>query len=420
VLHPLTLSFRDAAVEAAWWAHFARERGRLVQGGIVMLLLLVSSFTIVDRLAFPEIAGELLRIRVVTLLLLALPLPLVLGPGSQKRVARFGQPVLAWLAVVALGALYPMGLAIVRGAGDDDLRVAIPALLTALIGLYGVSGLRFAWAAPIGLGTVAGFFLVFWNTQHQFTPAMWWTAGLFAGGMSVVGLVVCWSLEYYGRRDFLRQRELEAERERSESLLRNIVPDAFAERLGREPAPLLDRFGEVTIVFATLVDYEEATRDLPPLEAVALLDRLVASFDELATLHGVERIKTVGATYMAASGLPTPRADAAQAAARMVIAMRAVVELASTVEQRRLRLRVGMATGPVMAGVIGRVRYAFDCWGDTTNTASRMDTHGLPGRVQVDANTAERVADRFRVVPRGPIEVKGKGAVETFWLESYR
>jgi guanylate cyclase len=163
------------------------------------------------------------------------------------------------------------------------------------------------------------------------------------------------------------------------------------------------------VLFADVVGFTTRAEDEPAEETVAMLDRLFTAFDGLAAEMGLEKIKTIGDCYMVAAGVPTPRPDHAQALARMALDMLDVSDLG-------LELRVGINSGPVVAGVIGRKRFLYDLWGDAVNTASRMESHGAPGRVQITRATYELVAGAFECEPRGTIDVKGKGEVEVWYL----
>ena len=153
---------------------------------------------------------------------------------------------------------------------------------------------------------------------------------------------------------------------------------------------------------------------------VGSLDHLFSHFDDLAERHGLEKIKTIGDCYMVAAGVPTPRPDHARALALMALDMQAAMHSADEVGQLGLELRVGINSGPVIAGVIGRKRFLYDLWGDAVNTASRMESHGMPGRIQITGATYELLADEFECEPRGKIAVKGKGEVETWYLIGQR
>jgi guanylate cyclase len=214
---------------------------------------------------------------------------------------------------------------------------------------------------------------------------------------------------------FARGRD--AAQERVEALLLNILPDEIAERLQRDPSTIADHFDDVSILFADVVDFTPMSSRLDAREVVSLLDRLFTSFDELVDRYDVEKIKTIGDCYMVAAGVPRQRADHAQALAALALDMR---ECARTCLQESsvldLRLRIGISSGPVVAGVIGRRRFLYDLWGDTVNMASRMESHGSPDTIQITRSTWELLADDFVTEPRGLVDVKGKGEVETWAL----
>jgi guanylate cyclase len=165
-----------------------------------------------------------------------------------------------------------------------------------------------------------------------------------------------------------------------------------------------------------VVDFTPWSERLPPADVVGFLDRLFSRFDQLAERHGLEKIKTIGDAYMVAAGVPTPRPDHARALALMALDMLATMRAEDEVGQLGLELRVGINSGPVVAGVIGRKRFLYDLWGDAVNTASRMESHGTPGRIQITRSTYELLADEFECEPRGTIAVKGKGEVEVWHL----
>jgi class 3 adenylate cyclase len=207
-------------------------------------------------------------------------------------------------------------------------------------------------------------------------------------------------------------RGLALERGRSETLLLNVLPASVARRLKAGEEPIADQFGDVAVVFADVVDFTPMSETMTPDETVELLDDLFTRFDALADRLGLEKIKTIGDAYMAVSGLNGSAPDSAVAAVEMGIGM---IDEAGRMA-RPIRLRVGLDIGPVTAGVIGKRKFAYDLWGDTVNTASRMESHGVPGRVQVTERAHHRLSDRYVFEPRGEIEVKGKGLMSPYLL----
>ena len=218
---------------------------------------------------------------------------------------------------------------------------------------------------------------------------------------------------------FARQRAEALQR--VERLLLNILPDEIAERLKDEPGTLADHFEDVSVLFADVVDFTPLSSRLDPTELVEVLDALFTEFDRLADEHGVEKIKTIGDCYMVAAGVPRQRVDHAHALARLALEMGGCAKSCIPEgAQHDLRLRIGISSGPVVAGVIGRRRFLYDLWGDTVNMASRMESHGTPDTIQITRTTFELLRDDFVLEPIGLVDVKGKGAVETWRLVCQR
>jgi adenylate cyclase len=214
---------------------------------------------------------------------------------------------------------------------------------------------------------------------------------------------------------FARGRE--TAQARVETLLRNVLPAEVAERLQSDPHSIADHFDDVSILFADVVDFTPLSGRLDAREVVGVLDRLFTSFDELVDRYDVEKIKTIGDCYMVAAGVPRPRADHAHALASLALEMGGCAKSCIPEgSEHDLRLRIGISSGPVVAGVIGRRRFLYDLWGDTVNMASRMESHGTADAIQITRSTWELLRDDFVTEPLGLVDVKGKGAVETWRL----
>ena len=203
---------------------------------------------------------------------------------------------------------------------------------------------------------------------------------------------------------------------RVEALLLNILPKEVAQRLQAEPHAIADHFDDASILFADVVDFTPLASRLDAREVVGMLDRLFTTFDELVDRYEVEKIKTIGDCYMVAAGVPRPRPDHAHALAHLALEMKDCAH--TCLPESDLRLRIGISSGPVVAGVIGRRRFLYDLWGDTVNMASRMESHGTSNEIQITRPTWELLRDDFVTEPMGLVEVKGKGKVETWRLVS--
>lgn len=212
--------------------------------------------------------------------------------------------------------------------------------------------------------------------------------------------------------------ELQVEREKSERLLRNILPVSIAERLKSGETTIADDFGDVTVLFADLVEFTRLASTVPAPDLVQLLNEVFSQFDWLVELHRLEKIKTIGDAYMVVGGLPVPRADHPEAVAEMALDMMKVVARIQPPGGVRLNLRVGISTGPVVAGIIGSKKFIYDLWGDTVNIASRMESHGEIGRIHVSETTYDRLKGSYFFEERGEVEIKGKGTMPTYFLKS--
>jgi guanylate cyclase len=217
-------------------------------------------------------------------------------------------------------------------------------------------------------------------------------------------------LNYFvGQRDRI-QAQLEVEQEKSESLLLNVLPADVANDLKEQGETKARSYDSVSVLFADMVGFTSYADTVSPDEMLGMLNEVVTRFDEIVSTHNVEKIRTIGDAYMAASGVPVVRADQAQAMAR------AALEMVAYIESLDVDFRIGIHTGPLVAGVIGTTKFQYDIWGDTVNTASRMESSGEAGRIHISESTYKLINNEFRCEERGTITVKGKGSLKTWWL----
>ena len=383
---------------------------------------------------------EDLRLRKALLVLVSvLILPISLVWGAIYLAFGVTAGLIAWLyLLISVGAI-----AIFSRTRDTEwfLRVELldillaPTISMAFVGGFLPSGAVGLWGilAPLGAlvfnGARSGvrwfvaFVAVFLVSGivgelagGGSTLPPWFASAMIALNVTVAGAVVFGLLA-----QFVRQREealaaLRVEQDRAETLLLNILPRSIAERLKTDSATIADQFAAASILFADVVDFTPMSDHLQPAEVVGLLDHLFTHFDILAEQYEVEKIKTIGDAYMVAAGVPTPRADHARVMALMALDMREAMRSEDAVGHLGLELRIGINSGPVVAGVIGRKRFLYDLWGDAVNMASRMESAGTPGEIQVTQATYELLRDEFELEPRGTVSVKGKGDVETWYL----
>ncbi len=225
-------------------------------------------------------------------------------------------------------------------------------------------------------------------------------------------------------QDITTRKQAEAalrlEQEKSDRLLLNILPQPIAERLKQDQSIIAETYTDVTVLFADIVGFTQISSQISPTELVSLLNEIFSTFDQLAEKHGLEKIKTIGDAYMVLGGLPMPRSDRAEAIAQMALDMQQAIAQFSHSHSQTFSIRIGINSGPVVVGVIGIKKFIYDLWGDTVNTASRMESHGLAGRIQVTPATYDILQEKYLLESRGTIEVKGKGKINTYFINGIK
>ncbi len=324
--------------------------------------------------------------------------------------------------------------------GQLTMMLALPFLLQASLGGFRPSSAVQLWSftAPMGALLIEGvrratpWFLAFVAAtvaSGLLEPHLHGEGHVPTGVVLtffVLNVVGVSTTVYVLLRYFVVERErvldaLRVEQDRSERLLLNILPAAIARRLKEQPGVVIaDAFDAVTVLFADIVGFTVFARARPPAEVVAVLDGLFSRFDELADRHGLEKIKTIGDAYMVVAGVPVQRGDHQAAIAEMALDIRDEVHRFSMDTGIELAVRVGIDSGPVIAGVIGHRKFSYDVWGDTVNMASRMESHGLAAAIQVTGNVMDQLCGTYEFRERGTVEVKGKGPTTTYLLVGRR
>lgn len=209
---------------------------------------------------------------------------------------------------------------------------------------------------------------------------------------------------------------IQAERQKSERLLLNILPKAIADRLKHGEDSIADHFDDVSVLFADIVGFTKLSAQISPTDLVNLLNEIFSSFDRLAAQYGLEKIKTIGDAYMVVGGVPTPKPNHAEAIAEMALGIQQAIAQFNQEYDNALSIRIGIHTGPVVAGIIGRQKFSYDLWGDTVNIASRMESHGVIDRIQLTETSYNKLKHKYEFEERGVIEIKGKGEMKTYLL----
>jgi class 3 adenylate cyclase len=274
---------------------------------------------------------------------------------------------------------------------------------------YTLARLRFLWVMLVTLIGIAAY-LPYAFTASYIVDVSLVLATLFLFSFGILGGLAAYRLERFSRQLFLRERQVELERERSDSLLLNILPQAIVEQLKTSPdGRVAQAFDHVTVLIADAVGSTEQGGRSSAEDFAATLDELFRRFDQIADRHGLEKIKTIGDAYMAVAGAPVPMADHAAAAASMALEVLAEAGKVRWPSGDPVRVRVGVATGPAVAGIIGYRKFAYDVWGDTVNLASRLQESSEPAQALVSEPTAEQLGDEYEFGASRVIELKGKG-----------
>ena len=411
-----TLAFADRGVEAEYWAAFFDSKRRFLLASALVATAVMASFGILD----PYTAGA--RLEQVRWLRYGLALPAMAGllPFlTLPQLAPFGrrhiQEILVTFIGPAVGALAVICVWLVSTGQIAPTVAGLAGTSVGMMAVFGLARIRFPYAALFAvLGLVVG---VITTTGQEGLPSLIVLLCCFAlAGTALIGLVTNYAIELYDRRNFVQERVIGHERERSERLLRSMLPAAIAEELKAGPKTIATRHPSVSVLFADLVGFTSLSERLTAGELVTLLEGIFGRFDAIVAAHGVEKVKTIGDAYMIIAGAPADRPDHAQVLARLGLALITEANAFRARVDLPIALRVGIASGPVIAGVIGETKPAYDVWGDTVNAAARMESHGEPGRVQVTAETAGLLRDAFELEARGTVVIKGKGTMDTWWL----
>lgn len=317
-----------------------------------------------------------------------------------------------------LTTLLPFCVQVTLGGYRASSAIIIWAIMAPVAALMIDDDTRHAvgWVAAYALMLVLAGFVDPIVSRHPAHLPAWAVTAFFVlnlGGITVI----FWGIIRYNLLERIKmQSAIEAERARSETLLLNILPPTIAARLKDGETLIADRHPEITAVFADIVGFTRLSVSLSADVVIGMLNQLYSAFDDLADRYGLEKIRTIGDNYFAVAGAPIARPDHAEAAADFALAILDVLRSQAGGSLAQLNIRIGLNSGPALAGVIGKRKFVYDLYGDTVNTASRMESFGIPGEIQVSEATYLLLQDAYVLEPRGSIDVKGKGAMRTYLL----
>lgn len=338
----------------------------------------------------------------------------IVGNASIPLLHRFG-PVAAPVALIALLWLHVTRVILEIGTGDGIYLAFLSAAPLSILLL----GLERLWIAAllsiVSIALAAVLFITVPADTGIVTATE--TRINFVLNLTLNATVLFLVIAYVARIAARAEEAAERERERSDLLLLNILPEPVANRLRNAPGDLVaDRYQEASVLFADIAGFTRHASQAEPEALVGFLNTVFRRFDAIVESHGLEKIKTLGDGYVVVSGVPVPRADHAEALAHAALSLRDAAGGLTDISGQPLAMRIGLATGPVIAGVIGSKKFFYDVWGDAVNMAARMQETGLPGRIHVTSEMARLLEGSFTLTARGAVEVKGKGSSETWFL----
>lgn len=345
-----------------------------------------------------------------------------LGVLLALSFTRWYQPHFQLFSSLGMGAisLSVIGVQLLTDERDFGYSLFVTSLVTLLLANYTIVRLRFQYATALGWLVVLSYQPV--ALLHGLGQGGWLvfiTSNCYLLAANAIGMLTAYFTEFYLRRDFLQEQLIEHERQRAESLLLNILPAPVAARL-KQGEQIADSFEHAAVLFADIVGFTPLSTRYTPEQMVGLLNRAFSVFDQLAEKHGLEKIKTIGDAYMVVSGVPLARSDYLEALADMALEMQAaIVALNADPDLADIQIRIGLNLGPVVAGVIGLKKFSYDLWGDTVNTASRMESSGVSGRIQVTEAVYTALQPHYTFESRGKIQVKGKGEMPVYFLTGH-
>ena len=383
---------------------------------LVLGLILYSLFGIVDIYAVP------ISKNIVWFIRYAIVAPVIVAAFLMTYTERFQKytQLLMGLVIAVAGLGIVTMIAITRDA-EFGSRFYFTGLILISMWAYALSRLRFWYAIFANLVIMVGYEFISIEIKQLLTTetgiVIFIMHNFFFLGANVIGLVASYNLERYSRREFLQKYTIQAQRDQADKLLFNVLPERIAEKLKQSNQTIAEEFSSASVLFADIVNFTPISARFDPLEVVEMLNEIFSHFDELVDKYSVEKIQVAGDGYMVAAGVPAPRKNHAIVLAHLALEMMDYVQQEEFLGGKHaIEIRIGINSGPLIGGVIGRKKFVYALWGDMVNTASRMESQGASGKIQITRATYELVRDRFECEYLGEISIKGKGKMEAWHL----
>jgi class 3 adenylate cyclase len=383
---------------------------------LVLGLFLYSLFGVLDIYAVPISRDTVWFIRYI---IVAPVTVLVLITSYIDLFQKYIQTLMC--VVVAVSGLGIVAMIAITREAEFGNRFYFTGLILICMWAYGLLRLRFWYAVLANLIIMVGYKYATIGIKQLLESetgiVIFIMHNFFFLGANVIGMFTSYTLERYTRRDFLQKSTITMQRDQADQLLFNILPERIAEKLKQSNDIIAEEFDSASVLFTDIVGFTPISASFDPHAVVNMLNELFSRFDELVDKYDVEKIQVAGDGYMVAAGVPTPRPDHAVVLARLAFDMLVYVKGEEFLGGRHpLEIRIGLNSGPLIGGVIGRKKYYYAIWGDTVNTASRMESHGQSGKIQITRATYELLKDDFECEYIGQIPIKGKGQMDAWHL----
>lgn len=412
-----SLRFADKALDREYVLYNNERATKMATAGLSLGIIAFLGLQIINYILYPDIYQQSYKM----MFLFIIPMHFLIAVIMFHLGAVYMLQWLMMLANIFSGTCISLYFA--HLPHDYTLQFGYATILVVNLYSFAMLRMRFFFAVFSSSVVVIQYFfmLIFYKNAKEEFLVLSFGLCFF---VNLVGSISSWFFERFSRQEFLaakliekQKEEINIEKEKSDELVSNMLPAQIASRLLSGEKTIADRYNNVSVLFADLSGFTPLSQRMSPEKLVKLLDKIFSEFDAAAKSFGLEKIKTIGDAYMAAAGMPRKRRFHAVFCVKAAREMLGIIEKVNQDLTEPLQLRIGIATGPAVAGVIGHDKFSYDVWGETVNEASRMESHGIPGKIHITERTKEELYDEFPVTSRGELSIKGFGSMQTYLVE---
>lgn len=410
--NPFTLWFKDRRLEHNFRASHMKKTLQQVRLALVLGAIIYSVFSALDFIVLKQVTNEALIVR------FAFAIPAFIVGLSLSYVDYFKKKLQLLVSILVFVA--GLGVAIISVIYQEATsELYLAGTLIPIFWAFLFSGLRFVAAYITCFTLILAYeIIIYYFSNYSLTAFISYNFFLFS--ITLIGMFGGYTIERQYRKDFINTRIIDEKRRENERLLLNILPPDIALELKNNPGTIAKRYEKATVLFADLVGFTQFSAGRSPKEVVDILNCIFSSFDELTDKYKLEKIKTVGDAYMVAGGLTNDPNDGLKNIIRFTLEAKEKLQQYNQESGQNIKIRMGIHSGPVIAGVIGTKKFIYDIWGETVNIASRMETTSLPDHIQISPAVEENIRDSFEIAERGLIDIKGMGEMQTYWLLDHK